>query len=240
MQPKRYRIVNGILRFENGVSSFEDYLIVPEGVCAIDFNELEFLKKPLRLTNTRITEIDFKNVITVDNVYLPAKITIKERLYWANKFVFPVSHNCQILESPRMLYLNVYDDRPLVYLSASVVGMLEARDIQRQEMLRCGYAVYDPGNHITLGHPVADKYPGLVADMDVWAMERADILFFDLTKLTPGTCAELGYAIAKKWYKEKRCYYMYKDTLNFFINGLLRNLIRVNSVDEFIRRDKQR
>ena len=239
MKPKRYRVVDGVLRFENGVTSFEDYLTVPEGVIAIDFNELEHITKPLRLSDTQITEIDFKNLITVDNVYLPKKIKIIENLYWADKFIFPQkNYMWEIIKSPRLKYLNVYNDRPLVYLSATVVNYLEKRAQQRDELLNANYAVYSPGTHMTLGDPVADKYPSLVADIDIKAMEKADVILFDLTNLSAGTCAELGYAIAKGWHKEKRLYYLWKDTTNFFIKGLVREITRVDSIEDFVKRDK--
>lgn len=237
MKPRRYRVNNGILKFTDGITTFEDYLTVPEGVVSIDFNDIEHFTKPLRLTDTRITEIDFKNVITVDNVYLPAGIKIKENLYWANKFILE-NNDYELLESPRLKYLNVYNDKELIYLGGSVIGKLEERDEQRQKMLDAGFAVYSPVNHMTHGDPVATKQPSLVADIDIYALEKADIIFFDLRKLTAGTCAEVGYSVAKKWYKEKRIYYVYNDTKNFFINGLLRHFQRVNSIEEFLRMEK--
>lgn len=236
MGRKRYRIKDGILRFENNVKTFDDYLTVPESLLSIDFNEVEHIKKPLRLENTNIKSIDFKKVITVGAVYLPKDVEIIENLYWADYIVVT---NPKRIQSARLLYMNMYltDNityRPLVYLSGTVVGYLVLRDRQRALLNIAGLGVYSPGNHMTLGDPIADKYPKLVADIDILAMERAEYIFFDLNNLSPGTCAELGYSIAAGWHKTKKLYYMYKDTPNFFINGLLRYMTRVNSLEEFI------
>jgi hypothetical protein len=240
MRPKRYRVIDGVLRFEDGVSSFEDYLIVPEGVSSIDFNQLLHIYKPLRLSYTKLTEIDFKNLITVDHIYLPATIkNITDNLYWANGIHVPDLSNVNII-SKRLLHLNVYrPDLELIYLSASVLGMLDKRAEQRFLLQQAGYAVYSPGNHMTLGDPVAEAYPEVVADIDIAALERAQVIFFDLTKLTPGTCAEVGYVAAQpEWIKSKRLYYLYAPTTNFFIKGLIRNFTRVESIADFIERDR--
>lgn len=236
MKRKRYRIKDGILRFENGVKTFDDYLTVPESLLSIDFNEVEHIKKPLRLDHTRIKFIDFKKVITVGTVYLPDGVEIVEKLYWAEHIM---SGNFGRIDSQRLLYMNMYLSssmryRPLVYLSGTVVGYLVLRDRQRMLLNVANLGVYSPGNHMTLGDSIADNYPKLVADIDILAMERAEYIFFDLHNLSPGTCAELGYAIAAGWHKTKKLYYMYKDTPNFFINGLLRYMTRVNSLEEFI------
>lgn len=238
MKPKRYRINNGVLRFEDGITAFEDYLVVPEGVVAIDFNDLEFFKKPLRLTNTRIKELDFKNVIMVDKVYLPRLCRITEDLYWADKFIMPDDGAIMLASSSRMHFLNVYSQKPLVYLAGGVVGTLDLRTQQQKRFVDAGYAIYSPVNHITHGNPVAEKYPMVVADIDMLALEKCDVIFFDLTKLTNGTCAEIGYAVARGWHKTKRIYYVYNDTKNFFINGLLRNFTRVKSLGEMFLMDK--
>ena len=233
MQPKRYRIRDGVLRFEDYVSSFEDYLNIPEGVLSIDFNNVQHIKKPLNLFGTLIRELDFKNVITVDTVYLPENCKVKENLYYANKIFLPISST---VDSARLKDINVYDNRTLIYLSGTVVGYLELRKQQTKKLIEAGFAVYDPGNFMTLGDPVADKYPKLVADIDILMMNRAEIIFFDLNNLSAGTCAELGYSIASDWHISKELWYMYKDTKNFFINGLLRYMNRVNTLEEFIQR----
>jgi len=234
MQPKRYHIKDGVLRFENSITVFEDYLKVPNTVVAIDFNEVEHLRKPLHLEHTDIVEIDFKNVITVDTVYLPPFTLIKENLYWAEHFIT----HAPTVESSRLLYLGLYDYRELVYLSGTVSGHLPLRAKQASQIFAVGYGVYSPGNHITFGDPVADKYPSIVGEIDIKALEKCNIIFFDLNNLSPGTCAELGYVVAKEWYKTKRIYYMFNDNPNFFIRHLLTKLTRVSSLEEFLGRDQ--
>jgi len=236
MQARRYRIRDGILRFEDGVTVFEDYLQIPETVTSVDFNEVRHVLKPFSLMNTLIKEIDFKQVITVKGVHLPSGVKITENLYWADEIF---SQGCIVEHSSRMKYLGIYDHRELVYLSGSVSGHLPLRTEQRDIIYNAGYGVYSPGNHITFGDPVADEYPSLVADFDLWALDKCRVIFLDLTNLSPGTCAELGYIIAKGWAKTKRVYYLYKGTSNFFINGLLRDLIKVSSIEEFLERDRQ-
>lgn len=233
MNPKRYRIVDGVLRFENDIDVFEDYLYVPEGVFSLDFNNVQHLKKPLDLSRLpHLKEIDLKNLVTIDRLYLPPNVSIKENLYWAHQIVAP---NAEI-NSVRMKHVGVYDRRTLIYLSGTIKGYLDLRRQQRDRLISEGFAVYSPGNHITFGDPVADNNPKLVADIDIQAMERAEIIFFDLNNLSPGTCAELGYAIGAGWHITKELYYMYTDTPNFFINGLLRYMNRVSSLEEFIQR----
>lgn len=236
MRPKRYRIKNGILRFEDEVTVFEDYLKVPDTVISVDFNNVRFITKPLHLENTDITEIDFKNVITVDTVYLPPFTVIKEDLYWMENLI---CHLPEVAHSSRMFYLGTYKrNSKLVYLSGTVTGHIPLRTEQRDKLFAAGFGVYSPGNHITFGDPVADKYPMLVGELDIKALEKCDIILFDLTNLSSGTCAELGYVVAKEWYKTKRIYYMYNDNPNFFIRHLLINLTRVSSIDEFIERER--
>lgn len=236
MRPKRYRIKNGILRFEDGVTVFEDYLKVPDTVTSIDFNDVRFITKPLHLENTDITEIDFKNVITVDTVYLPPFTRIKENLYWIENLI---CHLPEVIHSPRMFYLGTYKRHSkLVYLSGTITGHLPLRTEQRKKLYAAGFGVYSPGNHITFGDPVAEEYPMLVGELDVKALKKCDVILFDLTNLSPGTCAELGYVVAKEWYKTKRIYYIYNDHPNFFIRHLLINLTRVSSIDEFIERER--
>ena len=234
MRPKRYRINDGVLRFENDIDVFEDYLYVPEGVFFLDFNNVKHLRKPLDLTRLpNLKEIDLKNLITVDILYLPADVTIKENLYWANYISAPGNPK---ITSARLHHLNVYDKRTLIYLSGTISGYLELRAKQRKQLLDEGFAVFSPGNHITFGDPIADNNPKLVAEIDIAAMEKAEIIFFDLNNLSPGTCAELGYAIGAGWHLTKELWYMYKDTPNFFINGLLKHMNRVDSLEEFIKR----
>lgn len=234
MKSKRYRITDGVLRFENDIDVFEDYLYVPEGVFSIDFNNVRHLRKPLDLSKLiYLKEIDLKDLITLDVLYLPKDVKIKENLYWANKIVAP--GNPTIISS-RLHRLNVYDRRTLIYLSGTIKDHLHLRAEQSDFLIKEGFAVYSPGNHITFGDPVADNNPKLVADIDIQAMEKADIIFFDLNNLSPGTCAELGYAIGAGWHISKELYYMYKDTPNFFINGLLRYMNRVDSLEAFIKR----
>lgn len=234
MKPKRYRIKDGVLRFEDGITVFEDYLRIPDTVIAIDFNEVQHITKPLHLEHTNISLVDFKDVITVDNVYLPPFTTVYEKLYWANH----ISANAAEGDSERLMYLGIYDKRKLIYLSGTVSGHIPLRTEQRSKLFAAGYGVYSPGNHITFGDPVADKYPHIVGEIDIKALDKCDIIFFDLNNLSPGTCAELGYAVAKEWYKTKRIYYMFNDNPNFFIRHLLINLTRVSSLEEFLEREK--
>lgn len=213
---KRFRIKEGVLRFEDFVTEFNDYLRVPAEVCEIDFNNLLHISKPLRLDHTQIKSIDFGKLITVTNVYLPDNIEVTENLYWAEAII---GKGLKV-NSPRLEKLGVYSHKPFIYLSGTVGGFLEKRTRQRDELIALGYGVYSPGNHMTFGDPIADNNPKLVYDVDIKAMEKADIIVFDLSNLSPGTCAELGYAIAAKWYKTKRLYALNLNTKNFFIKGL--------------------
>ena len=234
MRTKRYRIRDGVLRFEDGVTVFEDYLQVPDTVIAVDFNEVKHILKPLNLSNTKIDVVDFREVLTVRQVILPENVIILENLYWADE----IKGKTYVGRSQRLKFLGIYDNRPLVYLSGTVTGHIPLRTEQRDTIYDAGYGVYSPGNHITFGDPVAEKYPLLVYELDMLALQKAEVIFFDLTNLSPGTCAELGYVVGQGWDRTKRVYYLYKDTPNFFINGLVTNMIRVTSIEEFIERDR--
>lgn len=279
MGNKRYRINGDVLRFEDDMYTLSDYLTVPKGVSSIDFNNLRFILKPLVLSNTKIKQIDFKNVISVQEVIFPDGIHIKENLYYAKKFIF---RGFRSYESARMVHLGLYSaiQRPLLYLSGSVVGnlkegtlnyfkkndwernvltnwlgkkleditYLELRACQRAVILyeteykRISLAVYSPGNHMTVGDNVADEYPKLVFDIDVAMLDKAEVILFDLTNLSPGTSAELGYCLAKintEPYKSKRMYYIYEPTKNFFINGLLSKLCKVSSLEEMFKLEEE-
>lgn len=235
MSNKRYRIIDGVLRFEDSITALEDYFKVPQGVKSVDFNNVKFITKPLHLENLpQGSHIDFKNVITASKIYLPFGSTIKENMYWYDK-IEGSSMPAIIFGSQRMWWLK--NNENLVYLSGTVMGYLPLRHYQRKQLFRANLGVYSPGNHMTLGDPVADNYPLIVGDIDIKAMEASKYLFFDLNNLSAGTCAELGYTIAKNWHKSKEVYYMMNNpTKNFFINGLTKHLHKVDSIEEFIER----
>src|SRR5690606_9503910 len=131
-------------------------------------------------------------------------------------------------------YLNVYTNQKLVYLSGTIKGYLTTRHQQQQQIHENGLAVYSPGNHITFGDPVAEKYPELVAEIDLKILKRCDAIIFDLGNLSAGTCAEIGYAVGAKYYHTKKLLYFNLDTPNFFINGLAEFMHKTKDLQEAI------
>ncbi|MCK5347028.1 MAG: hypothetical protein KAR20_26645, partial [Candidatus Heimdallarchaeota archaeon] len=111
MRSKRYRINCGVLRFEDGVTVFEDYLNIPDTVHTIDFNEVQHILKPFSLRKNPITVLDFKKVLTVRTVVLPDNVRIIENLYWAENIE---AKNPVIIESPRLQVLGIYNRRDLI------------------------------------------------------------------------------------------------------------------------------
>lgn len=234
---------NGTLRFSDHVTTFSDKNLSFEGVTNVDFNNVEHLLVDLNLESSLITHLDLKNIITAKKIFLPTNCSIKENLYWADKIYTHIVDdkykNPVKVFSSRLGWMSVYNNNPFVYLSGTVVGYLDLRKEQRYKLMSNGYGVYSPGNHMTLGDPVADKYPKLVFDIDIKAMEAADIIFFDLNNLSAGTSAELGYSIAKGWHKTKKLVGIYNNkTQNFFINGLTTFIKLYESLDEFIELNK--
>lgn len=227
MSFKRYRIKDGVLRFEDGVHVFDDYLRVPRDVHALDFNQLLYITKPLRLEHTKIIFLDFKHLLMVKDVFLPKDTIVVESLYWSGK----ITNSSAASHSERMFKLRLEQGKKLVYLSGTVKDYLGLRETQSQIIYDMGFGVYSPGNHITFGDENAE-IPGLVYNIDINAMELADVFVFDLNNLSPGTCAELGYVIGAGWHKTKELFYiMDKPTPNFFINGLISNMEKLDRLE---------
>ena len=229
---------NRTLRYNDNVTTINVENFSFDGVAYIDFNNVEHIQGNLRLDTSDITYVDFKKVITAHNVYLPMHCSIKENFYWVNRIYGAVDQNVEnpvFVNSERMHHLKVYESKPLVYLSGTVVGYLPVRRHQRQLLQEAGFGVYSPGNHMTLGDPIADKYPEIVYKIDILAMHKADVIFFDLNNLSAGTCAELGYSIAKGWHKTKELVGIYKPTKNFFINGLVKHIKLYDSLEDYLK-----
>lgn len=239
---KEYTLNNGTLRFNDNVTTVSDKNLSFDGVTHVDFNNVEKILVNLNMEDSNITHLDLKNVIVARKIYLPANCSIKENLYWAdriyNNIVNDKYENPVKVFSNRLGFMSVYENRPFVYLSGTVVGHLDLRSEQRRLLNDANYGVYSPGNHMTLGDPIADKYPEIVYDIDIAAMHSADIIFFDLNNLSAGTCAELGYSIAMGWHKTKKLVGIYKPTQNFFINGLVKHIRLYESLEEFIQLER--
>lgn len=199
-------------------------LRLPDYVTEIDFNNVERINVTMLLGNTNIKELDLKDIITVQDIIVPDNTIVKEKLYWAGT-ITGVSGPLDTykVHSKRLKRLNVYDNRAFAYLSGTIKGFLPLREFQRTLLEGAfNWGVYDPGNHITFGDPVADKNPDFVYELDILALERANIIVFDLNNLSAGTCAELGYVMAKNWQDTKRIIAIYEEPItNFFIKGLV-------------------
>lgn len=231
------------LQFKDNITTVSDNNLPLDGVTFIDFNNVEHITVDLDLSKSSVESLDLKDVITAKTIILPNTCkVINEDLYWAEHIIKLGIKDYKII-SKRMEPLNIYNNlgdnrKQLIYLSGTVVNYLPLRAKQTSMLLRANYAVYSPGQHMTLGDRVADKYPEIVYKLDIKAMEKADIIFFDLTNLSAGTSAELGYSIAKGWYKYKKLVGIYKETQNFFINGLKDYIDIYESIEEFIALNK--
>lgn len=228
-----YTVIDNKLRFNDGVKivgtkGLSRALLIPAHVTEIDFNEVEHIDSMFNLSHNKdMKHLDLGNVLSVKTIILPEGCSIKEKLYWAIGIYY---NNGNLPENKidgvRMKYINVYNynSKPLVYLSGTIRGFLELRKEQSELLRQQGFAVYDPGNHITFGDPIADNNPDFVYKLDMKALWRADIILFDLNNLSAGTSAELGFVIALDWHKKpgKRVVVFHeKPITNFFIKGLI-------------------